>query len=146
MNDDLYAALATLAAFGMFLIVLIVAIGILLAVANWKIFKKAGKPGWASLIPFYNVYVMSEISFGSAIYFIGMAITWVLSFIGNISGILFLTSIAIIAQLVLFIIYCVKLSKAFQKGGGFAVGLIFLPVIFFPILGFDSSKYIGPQN
>lgn len=142
MDSSLYASLA---AFGAFVFVLVIAIGILLIVANWKIFTKAGQPGWATLIPFYNVYVMSQIAFGNAIYFIALIVVWVVSFIGNISGIDFISSLASLAQLVLYIIYCAKISKAFQKSIGFTVGLVVLPVIFFPILGFDSSRYIGPQ-
>lgn len=142
MDSSLYASLA---AFGAFVFVLVIAIGILLIVANWKIFTKAGQPGWATLIPFYNVYVMSQIAFGSAMYFIALIVVWVVSFIGNISGIDFISSLASLAQLVLYIIYCAKISKAFQKSVGFTVGLVVLPVIFFPILGFDSSRYIGPQ-
>lgn len=143
MDGSLYASLA---AFGAFVFILVIAIGILLIVANWKIFTKAGQPGWATLIPFYNVYVMSQIAFGSAVYFIALIIAWVVSFIGNISGIDFISSLASLAQLVLYIIYCAKISKAFQKSVGFTVGLVILPVIFFPILGFDSSRYIGPQS
>ncbi|WP_051630027.1 DUF5684 domain-containing protein [Lacrimispora aerotolerans] len=143
MDGSLYASLA---AFGAFVFVLVIAIGILLIVANWKIFTKAGQPGWATLIPVYNVYVMSQIAFGSAVYFIALIIAWVVSFIGNISGIDFISSLASLAQLVLYIIYCANISKAFQKSVGFTVGLVVLPVIFFPILGFDSSRYIGPQS
>ena len=75
------------------------ALSVLLIVAMWRIFQKAGKPGWASIVPFYNI--------------------------------------------VLGIQTQVKLAKAFGKGGGFAVGLIFLPYVFQPILAFSDAAYLG---
>lgn len=99
------------------------AIAILAIVALWKIFEKAGEPGWAAIIPFYNVYVLFKITWGS--------------------GWKFLLLLIPIANIVIGIITMVKLAKAFGKSGGFAVGLIFLSVIFYCILAFDSSTYIG---
>ncbi|WP_312442805.1 DUF5684 domain-containing protein [Lacrimispora sp.] len=142
MNNDLYAVLA---GFGIFLFVFLLVVCILLIVTNWKIFSKAGKPGWASLIPFYNIYIMSDIAFGNLSYFIAIMISWVVSFLGGFLEISILSSLAGLASFVLYIIYCVKISKAFGKSGGFAVGLVLLPLIFFPILGLGSAEYIGPQ-
>ena len=99
------------------------AISVLLIVAMWKIFQKAGKPGWAAIVPFYNSYVMYEITWGSGWRFLMLLIPFY-----NIS-------LAIQTQ--------VKLARAFGKSGGFAVGLIFLPYVFQPILGFDGSAYLG---
>ncbi|HCD42334.1 MAG TPA: signal peptidase I [Lachnoclostridium sp.] len=129
----------------MFLFVFLLVVCILLIVTNWKIFSKAGKPGWASLIPFYNIYIMSDIAFGNLSYFIAIMISWVVSFLGGFLEISILSSLAGLASFVLYIIYCVKISKAFGKSGGFAVGLVLLPLIFFPILGLGSAEYIGPQ-
>ncbi|WP_313154214.1 DUF5684 domain-containing protein [Lacrimispora sp.] len=143
MNNDLYAFLA---GFGIFLFVFLLVACILLIVTNWKIFSKAGKPGWASLIPFYNIYIMSDIAFGNLSYFIAIMISWVVSFLGGFLEISILSSLAGLASFVLYIIYCVKISKAFGKSGGFAVGLVLLPLIFFPILGLGSAEYIGPQQ
>jgi hypothetical protein len=142
VNNDLYAVLA---GFGIFLFVFLLVVCILLIVTNWKIFSKAGKPGWASLIPFYNIYIMSDIAFGNLSYFIAIMISWVVSFLGGFLEISILSSLAGLASFVLYIIYCVKISKAFGKSGGFAVGLVLLPLIFFPILGLGSAEYIGPQ-
>lgn len=103
-----------------------IAVAVLSIVALWKIFEKAGEPGWAAIIPFYNLYVLFKITWGS--------------------GWKFLLLLIPIANLVIAIITMVKLAKAFGKSGGFAVGLIFLSVIFYYILAFDSSTYIGvPQ-
>lgn len=98
----------------------------LIIVANWKIFTKAGKPGWASIIPFYNLYVLFEI--------VGM------------NGWLFLLLLVPIANIVIFIMYNIKLAQVFGKGTGFIIGLIFLPNIFTLILAFGSSQYQGPQQ
>jgi len=91
-----------------------------------KIFMKAGKPWWAAIIPIYNAYVLFQITFGN--------------------GWMFLLELIPIANIVIAIILDVKLAKAFGKGGGFAVGLIFLPIIFEPILAFGDSVYAGPQK
>ena len=103
------------------------AIGVLAIVALWKMFEKAGEPGWAAIVPFYNAYVLFKITWGN--------------------GWMFLLMLIPIANIVIYIITMVKLAKAFGRSGGFAIGLIFLSVIFYCILGFDQSQYIGvPQN
>lgn len=100
---------------------------ILVVIAMWKVFTKAGKPGWASLIPVYNMVVMYQI--------VGLN-PWLL--------LLYLISfVNWIAALVLSIMLNVKLAKVFGKSTGFAIGLIFLNPIFLLILGFGDAKYIG---
>ena len=107
--------------------ILSLALAVLGIVAMWKIFEKAGKPGWAAIIPFYNIYVLFEITWGNGWKFLFLLIP--------------------IANIVFAIITMVKLAKAFGKGGGFAVGLIFLSIIFYCILAFDQSQYLGvPEN
>ena len=103
-----------------FLSLAIIVLGI---VAMWKVFEKAGEPGWAAIIPFYNLYVLFKITWGN--------------------GWKFLLLLIPIANFVIAIITMVKLAKAFGKSGGFAVGLIFLSVIFYCILAFDQSEYAG---
>lgn len=100
------------------LIVTVVAI-----IALWKIFQKAGEPGWAAIVPLYNLYVLYKITWGNGWYFL-------LTFIP-------------LAGIVFGIITYVKLAKAFGKSGGFAVGLIFLGLIFMCILGFGDAQYVG---
>ena len=103
---------------------------ILLVIAMWKVFTKAGKPGWASIIPVYNVVVMFQI--------IGLN-PWLL--------LLYLIPIVnFVVAIVFSIMQASRLSKAFGKGTGFAFGLFFLNPIFLLILGFGDSKYIGIQN
>lgn len=108
---------------GPFGTILWLAIVVLAIVAMWKIFEKAGEPGWAAIIPFYNLYVLFKITWGS--------------------GWKFLLLLIPIANIVILIITMVKLAKAFGKSGGFAVGLIFLSIIFYCILAFDQSQYLG---
>ncbi|TXH26658.1 MAG: signal peptidase I [Elusimicrobia bacterium] len=107
---------------------LLVWLGILalLLVASWRVFVKAGRPGWASLVPFYNLYVLCEIVSWPG---------WYLVF--------FL--IPIVNIIFMFLLYF-KLSKAFGQGLGFAVGLVLLPFVFLPILGFGKAAYTAPAK
>lgn len=98
---------------------------IVVSVANWKLFAKAGQPGWASIIPIYNLVIFLQI--------VGRPTWW-------IAAILFCPPVG----LVFSVIMMVDLAKSFGKGGGFAAGLILLGFIFFPILAFGSSQYQGP--
>lgn len=106
-----------------FMTVVYLAVAVLGIVAMWKIFEKAGEPGWAAIIPFYNLYVLFKITWGNGWKFLFLLIP--------------------IANVVFLIITMVKLAKAFGKSGGFAVGLIFLSVIFYCILAFGDAQYIG---
>jgi hypothetical protein len=87
----------------------------------WKVFTKAGQPGWASIIPIVNLYFLCKVA--------GRPGWWVI--------------LLLICFPILYIILCIDIAKRFGKGGGFAVGLIFLGIIFFPILGFGSAQYQG---
>lgn len=103
---------------------------VLLIIAMWKIFTKAGKPGWASIVPIYNVIVMFQI--------IGLN-PWLL--------LLYLIPVVnFVVAIVFSIMQASRLSKAFGKGTGFALGLFFLNPIFLLMLGFGDSKYIGIQK
>ena len=88
----------------------------------WKVFVKAGKPGWASLVPIYNLIVLLEI--------VGRPLWWIALFLctGPIG----------------WILVSLDLAKVFGKEIGFAIGLILLPVIFVPMLGFSDARYVGP--
>lgn len=99
---------------------------VLLIIAQWKMFTKAGEKGWKSLIPFYNFFVYCKIIDGN--------------------GWKFLLLIIPIVDIVYMIILNVRTAKAFGKGTGFAIGLIFLNNIFTLILGFGSAQYIGPRG
>jgi hypothetical protein len=107
--------------------VLIVYLAIVIAfcVASWKVFTKAGHPGWAIFVPIYNLIVMLKIAGKPGWWVIGMLIPLV-----NIA-------VAIIMNL--------EIAKRFGKGTGFAVGLILLTPIFWLILGFGDSEYSEPS-
>ena len=101
-------------------------ITIIMIVSDWKIFKKAGKPGWASIVPIYNTIVMFQVA--------GVSPWCIL--------LLFIPIVNIIILIKTF----VNLARSFGKGIGFGVGLMFLSVIFIPMLAFDNSEYIGLNN
>ena len=100
------------------------ALSALLIVSLWKVYSKAGKPGWASLIPIYNTYVLLKIG--------GKPGWWLVLFFVPF------------VNLVIIILALLAVAKAFGKGGGFVVGLILLPIIFWPILGFGGATYTPP--
>lgn len=102
-------------------------LAIVLIVSKWIIFKKANKPGWASIIPIYNMVVEYQIANVNPLLII----------------LLIIPVVNFVASIVLSIIVNINLAKAFGKSGAFAVGLIFLPVIFFPILAFGKAEYQG---
>jgi hypothetical protein len=90
----------------------------------WKIFVKAGKPGWAAIIPFYNIYVELEI----------LGLPWwflLLMFVP-------------VANIVISIMIIFGLAKVFGKSIGFGFGMLFLSFIFIPILAFSDARYEGP--
>ena len=88
----------------------------------WKVFTKAGKPGWASLVPIYNLIVLLEI--------VGRPLWWIVLFLctGPIG----------------WILVSLDLAKVFGKEIGFAIGLMLVPVVFMPMLGFGDARYLGP--
>ena len=122
MNDQEAAEGMAAVLGGMMLFYL--AILVVMVISGWVIFTKAGKPGWAAIVPIYNAIVLLEI--------IGRPIWWIVLF--------FIPLVSI----VIAIIVSLDLAKSFGKGSGFGVGLAFLGFIFAPILAFGDSKYVGP--
>mgnify|MGYP000920907785 CR=1 FL=1 len=107
-------------------IVIYLALIALMIVSMWKIYTKAGKPGWACIIPIYNIIVLLEI--------VGKPWWWLL--------LMLLPFVNII-----FAIWMLNLlSKSYGHGVGFTLGLLFLSFIFIPILGLGESKYVGPAG
>ena len=103
--------------------IIYLAIVVLMIVGVWKTFVKAGRPGWASLIPFYNLYVACEIA--------RLPIFW------------FILAIIPIVNIVGWIMICLKIAENFGKSGGYGVGLALLGFVFFPGLGFSDAHYHG---
>lgn len=90
--------------------------------SQWKIFKKAGKAGWASIVPIYNIVVLLEIVKKPTWWLIMLLIPYV--------------------NIIFYIWVANLLSKRFNKDEGFTIGLIFLPFIFYPLLGMSKAEYI----
>jgi len=109
------------------MIILLIELVLVIAVIAgfWKVFEKAGKPGWAAIIPIYNIIVLLEI--------IGKPIWWIILF--------FIPCVNFIAS----ILVALEVAKCFGKSAGFAIGLILLPFVFYPILGFGDARYLGPS-
>jgi hypothetical protein len=99
------------------------AVLVLVIAGGWKVFVKAGKPGWAVIVPIYNMIVALEI--------VGKPLWWIILFFIPI------------VNFVVGILISIELAKAFGKSVGFGIGLAFLGFIFVPILGFGDAKYQG---
>jgi len=101
---------------------LISLVALILVIAGlWKMFTKAGKPGWAAIIPIYNVIVLFEIA--------GRPIWWIIWLL-----------VPVVNLVVMFIVL-LDVARKFGKGTGTALGLLFLPFFFFFSLGFGSAQY-----
>ncbi|HUP50344.1 MAG TPA: DUF5684 domain-containing protein [Thermoanaerobaculia bacterium] len=98
-----------------------VAVFVLMIVAMWKVFEKAGEPGWAAIIPIYNIYVMLKIAGKPWWWLVLMLIPFV--------------------NIVVFIMMYVAFAQAFGKGVGFGLGLAFLGPIFFPLLAWGDARH-----
>lgn len=119
--DETYALAAGVM---MVYLVVVLVVAVISLVGLWKIFVKAGKPGWGAIIPIYNMYCLFEMSFGT--------------------GWLFLLCFVPCVNAVIMIIMWIKLAQAFGKGAGYGIGILFLPVVFLPMLGFGDAQFIGP--
>lgn len=107
------------------LLIPILIVAAIMIIAHWKIYEKAGKPGWAAIIPIYNLIILLEI--------VGKPLWWIILFFIPCVNIVFLVWVTNL------------LSKSFGQSEGFTVGLLLLSVVFYPILGFGNYKYLGPS-
>lgn len=110
-------------AVGIGFVLIYIAVLLVVIIGVWKAFTKAGRPGWAILIPVYNKIVMLQIA--------GRPIWWIILFFIPV------------VNIVVFIIVAIDIAKSFGKGTIFGIGLAFFPFIFFPVLGYGDSKYTG---
>lgn len=119
---------------------------ILLIIANWKIFTKAGEKGWKSLIPLYNSYITFKIFWKSQMFWVVIAGTFFCSLLAALVGtetafgVMFTFIGAVFSAVVTLLLYY-RMSKSFGHGIPFTLGLIFLPNIFTLILAFGKDKY-----
>ena len=112
---------AAAAGMGIGLMIVWLAIVVLMVASMWKVFEKAGKPGWAAIIPIYNFVVLLEIA--------GKPAWW---------AILFFIPLV---NFIMLVITSLSLAKKFGKGAGFGLGLALLGIVFYPLLGFGSAQY-----
>lgn len=114
---------ASAGAASMVTLIIVLAVVVLYIASMWAIFSKAGQPGWAAIIPIYNTFVLLRVCGRPAWWFILLLIPFV--------------------NIVVSFIMVFDLAKAFGRGAGFGLGLLFLSIIFYPILGFGSSRFVG---
>ncbi len=138
---------------GAYLLTGLLAIAVLVYgfIVSWKLLKKSGDKGWKVLIPVYGQYCLYK-AFNSVLYFWlivlivilkGVNAQLALSYLIAYSTYSILDIVYNVALIILHILVAIRTTKCFRKGGGFAVGLIFLPLIFHSILAFGSAKHIN---
>lgn len=106
---------------GLFIMLVCLAILIVAIVGMWKTFEKANQPGWGCIIPIYNFVLLLKIA--------GKPLWWLILF--------FIPVISLIPA----ILVPLAVAKNFRKGAGFGIGILFLPFIFYPILGFGDAEF-----
>ena len=111
---------------GLLFVAIYLAIVVVIIAGVWKVFVKAGQPGWAAIIPIYNLIVLLQVA--------GKPLWW------------FFLFLIPIVNLVMLILVSIAVAEKFGKGAGFGVGLALLGFIFYPILGFGSAQYQGSQS
>jgi hypothetical protein len=100
-------------------------VAVLMIASIWKVFSKGGQPGWAAIIPIYNLYIWCKL--------VGRPGWWVI------------LMLIPFVNFIIMIVLSIDMAKSFGKGAGFGIGLALLGLIFFPILAFGSAQYQGPS-
>jgi hypothetical protein len=118
---------------GVIMVLIWIAVIVFMVVSYWKLFKKASKPGWAAIVPIYNIVVTFEI--------VGLSPWIILLVIGLIIPII--NFLVAIAWIIIYIVLCYRLAKVFGHNGWFAVGIYFVSIVFVPIMAFSDDKYLG---
>lgn len=107
---------------GIFVPLIFLAVVVFFIAAMWRVFAKAGRPGWAALIPIYNMIVLVQVA--------GRPVWW------------FLLMFVPFVNFVVALVIAIDIAKRFGKGTGFGLGLFLFGFIFYPILGFGDAEYI----
>ncbi len=113
---------------------------ILSVVGLWKMFQKAGKPGWPSLIPIYNTYILCEIT--------GVSPWWLVICFGAgfiTAFIPFLGFLGSVVSVYFGVLLAISTARSFGKEDAYAIGIYLLPFVFYLIIGLGDSKYLGPK-
>jgi hypothetical protein len=108
------------------ILIVILVVGIIQMVAMWVLFDKAGEPAWASVVPFYNMWVLAEI--GDLPGWLGLSMCFT-SFIPVFGGLVYF---------VLWAVISISVARAFNRSVLFGIGMTLLPFIFYPVLAFSS--------
>lgn len=150
-NADLMGAAGFVLGMFMWIMLAVLIIAVITVVAKWRVFRKMGQPGWYALIPFWSDYAMTVGASGERNLALGVAIVngvyWAVSLAARDSSGTFLASLSglfFIASLVLTFVMCHRVSRAFGHGNGYMVGLALLGFVFWPIIAFGASTYLGP--
>ena len=112
--------------FGIVFLLAGLAASIFFIVSMWKVYAKAGRPGWGCLIPIYNLYLLLRMA--------GMSGWWLLA------------CFVPLLNLVPTFMIPFGVAKNFEKGVGFGVGILLLPIVFYPILAFGEARFVGPPD
>ena len=110
-----------IAGLGVFAMLVWLAIAVVVIASWWVVFTKAGKPGWACLVPIYNFIVILEIA--------GKPLWWII------------LMLLPLVNIVIGILVMIEFAKHFGKSAGFAIGMLLLPFIFFPMLAWGDATY-----
>ena len=140
--DALGISSAILTMLGMIGIVLLVAV-IIQIVSHWFIFQKAGEAGWKSLIPIYNNYIVTKIAWKPIYFWITLCLSFISSLLASSDSniVAVMAGLISIALVILSVMQNINLARKFGQDDAFAIGLIFLPIIFLPILAFGNAQY-----
>ena len=121
--------------FGIFFIMIIIVLLVLYFIGLWKLFQKAGKNGWEAIVPFYNTWVLVEIS-GLAWWY---ALIIMLSSVTTVMDMDGIDSLLSIAAFIANFFTCYNISKKLHKDTGFAILMTLFPFIMIPIIGLSSN-------
>lgn len=107
-------------------VVIALAVALIQVIGMWKAFDKAGQKGWMAIVPILNIYVLIKIA--------GKEAWWLILFL--------IPCVSIVASIIVYI----EFAKRFGKSGAYGIGLAFLGIIFWPMLGFGDAQYQGDRT
>ncbi len=142
--------LALFAAYAAVVIVAGIVWYVLQVIAYWRIFTKAGQPGWKSIIPIYNVYTQYKISWSGGMFWVFLILSVAANVVAGMAGegstLAIVGTVLMICAVLVSLVSVYKLARSFHHGLPFTLGLLFLSPIFMLILGLGSSRYYGPHK
>lgn len=127
-TSDSSSSVSTGAAVGILVVWVVIALAVALiqVIGMWKAFDKAGQKGWMAIVPILNIYVLIKIA--------GKEAWWLILFL--------IPCVSIVASIIVYI----EFAKRFGKSGAYGIGLAFLGIIFWPMLGFGDAQYQGDRT